>query len=108
MANTVNEKSPLYMNLVFKDESGVALIPTTVEWRLDNSKTGVQIVAWTALVSPAATMSMVISGANNLITDETHTKEGRIFGVRVDDGLATEAHQELKYHVLNLSGPTGV
>ena len=106
MGRTVNEKSPLYMTMVFKDEIGDPLIPTTVEWRLDDHK-GTEIVAWTIMPGPAASMSVIIPGSNNLIQDEASVKESRTFGIRVNDSLASEAHGELKYDVLNLIGPSG-
>ena len=109
MTVTVNEKSALYMTLNFKDEAGDALVPSTVHWRLDNLEVDpvTEIVAWTLLPSPAATMNMVIPSSNNIILDETRVRERRAFGVRVDVDLAGEGHQELQYHVMNLEGPVG-
>ena len=106
---TVNEKSPMFMTLVFTDEAGDPLVPTTAEWRLDNKETDpvTEIVAWTTMPAPASTMTVTISGANNAINDETKVREERAFGVRVDDGLAGEAHSEFQYHIINLTGPSG-
>ncbi len=103
----VNEKSPLRMTMVFTDFDGDPLVPTTVEWRLDDKTNDAQVVPWTVLASPADTMTVVIPADNNIIADEVNVKELQIFGVRVDDGLAGEAHTEYAYNVLNLSGPTG-
>ncbi|KKN66754.1 hypothetical protein LCGC14_0468650 [marine sediment metagenome] len=103
----VNEKSPLRMTMVFTDFDGDPLIPTTVEWRLDDKTNDAEVVGWTVLPSPAATMVVVIPGDNNTIEDDANVKELQIFGVRVDEGLAGEAHTEFAYDVLNLSGPTG-
>jgi len=109
MSVTVNEKSSLYMTLKFTDENGAVLVPTTVHWRLDNLETDpiAEIVAWTLLPSPASTMNMVIPSGNNIISDETQIRERRAFGIRVDDGLLGEGHEELEYHVMNLTGPIG-
>ena len=104
---SVNEKSPLFMTMVFKDELGAALVPTTVEWRLDDKTNGTEVVAWTSIASPASTMTFTIPPDNNAIEDETNVSETQIFGIRVDDGLASEAHEEFEYSVLNLTGPTG-
>ena len=104
---TVNEKSPLRMTLIFTDFDGAPLIPTTVEWRLDDLTNDTEVVAWTNIPGPASTMTVVIPGANNIIGDETHVKEVQLFGVRADDGLIGEAHSEYSYNVANLSGPTG-
>ena len=107
MARTVNEKSPLFMAIVFKDENGAALVPSTVEWRLDDLELGAEIVAWTLLPSPASIMSVIIPSSNNVINDETMVRERRAFGIRVNSTLAAEAHEEFQYHVLNLTGPSG-
>ncbi len=104
---TVNEKSPLRMTMVFTDFDGSPLTPNTVEWRLDDKTNDAEIVAWTVLASPNSTMTVVIPGDDNIIEDNAHVKELQVFGVRVDDGLAGESHSEFVYNVLNLSGPTG-
>jgi hypothetical protein len=104
---TVNEKSPVQMTMVFTDFDGSPLIPTTVEWRLDNRTEDTQIVDWTALGSPASTMTVTVPGSNNVIADDTHAREVMIFGVRLDSGLAGEAHSQHAYNVKNLKGPSG-
>ncbi len=105
MTLAVNEKSPLFMTMVFKDELDAPLVPTTVDWRLDDKTNGTEVVPWTSLPSPASTMTFTIPGDNNTIEDETHVKELQVFGIRVDDGLPGEAHSELIYNVVNLIGP---
>ena len=107
MARTVNERSPLYMTVVFKDENDTPLIPTTVEWRLDDLELDQEIVGWTALGSPAASMSVIIPAGNNIIVNETKVREARMFGIRINQGLSSEANAEFKYHVLNLNSTAG-
>lgn len=106
-ARTVNEKSPLYMTVGFQDENGDPLIPTTAEWRLDDRETDAEIVGWTNMPTPAASMSVLIPAANHTIVDEEKVREKRTFGIRSNGGLAAEAHQEYHYHVLNLYAPSG-
>lgn len=103
----VNEKSPVFMQMVFTDELEAPLVPTTVEWRLDDKEDGTEIVPWTNLSSPASTMNLTVPGSNNNIKKETSVKEKRMFGIRVDDGLAGEGHAEFYYNVVNLTGPVG-
>ena len=93
--------------MVFTDELGDPLIPATVDYRIDDMTNSTEVVPWTALPSPAATMTFTISGDRNTIEKEKHVKEVQIFGVRVDDGLSGEGHSELIYNVVNLTGPTG-
>ena len=107
MANTVNEKSPLYMTMAFTDENGDPLVPSTVEWKLDDIEQQSEIVPWTSLGGLAAIMNVVIPSANNAIVTETSVREERMFSVRVNDGLLAEAHEQFQYHVLNLYAPSG-
>lgn len=104
---SVNEKSPLFMTIVFTDEVGDPLIPTTVEWRLDDKTKGVEVVPWTTLTSPASTMTMTIPASDNTIEDEANVTEKMAFGIRADDGLPGESHTEFQYNLINLTGPTG-
>ncbi len=106
---SVNEKSPVFMTLVFTDENKAPLVPTSVDWRLDDvvGDVATEIVPWTGLAGMASTMSVTIAGANNDITDETRNTERKAFGVRVDDGLAGEGYSEFQYSVINLHGPSG-
>lgn len=101
---SVNEKSPIRMTMVFTDEDGAPLTPTTVDWRLDDKTNGTEIVAWTSLPGPASTMTKTVPGTDNLIDDDTHVVEKQVFGVRVDEGLAGEAYADLTYNVANLHG----
>ncbi len=93
--------------MIFTDQAGDPLIPATVEYRLDDRTNNTEIVPWTSLPSPASTMNFTIAGDKNTIEDESHVKEIQIFGIRLDEGLAGEAHSELIYNVINLVGPTG-
>lgn len=95
------------MTIVFTDEDGDPLTPSTVDWRLDDKTKGVQVRDWTSLSSPAATMTMTIPGTDNTIDDETHVAEVMAFGIRVDATLPGEAHTEFQYNLINLTGPTG-
>lgn len=107
MTLRVNEKSPIYFTIEFEDEVGDPLIPATVEWRLDDRTNNVQLVDWTTLPSPAASMNFTIVGDNNLIADEANVREEQIFGIRVNEGFPAEGHQQFSYQVMNLQGPTG-
>jgi len=104
---SVNEKSPLFMTIAFKDEIGDPLIPTSVEWRLDDKTNGTEVVAWTTIPGPASIMNFTIPSDNNAIEDETNVRETQIFGIRVDEGGPGEGHEEFEYSVINLTGPIG-
>lgn len=108
MSQIVNEKSPLFMTMIFKDEFKAPLIPATLEWRLDDMETDppTEVVPWTSIPSPAATTLFTIPGSKNLIGDPKNIQEGKMFGLRVNDTLTNEAHAQFAYHVLNITGPS--
>lgn len=106
-SKTVNEQSPLCITLTFTDENGDPLVPSTVEWRLDDMELDTEVVAWTNLITMASTMAMTIPADNNVIVDETKIREARMYGVRINNTMQSEAHAQFKYHVLNLIGPSG-
>lgn len=95
------------MTMVFTDQVGDPLTPQSVDYRIDDKTNGTEIVGWTSLPGPASTMNFTIAGDRNTIEDDVHVKEIQIFGIRLDFGLAGEAHSQLEYNVLNLLGPTG-
>jgi hypothetical protein len=101
---TVNEKSPIFVTFNFFDKDGAPLAPTTAHWRLDNVADGVEIVPWTSIGSPGVSETIIIPGTDNVINDETHHKEVKVIGIRVDEGLPGEAHSALRYNVQNLIG----
>lgn len=95
------------MTIAFTDENGDPLVPTKVEWRLDDKTQGVEVRTWTVIPSPASSMNVTIPGSDNTIEDEINVSEVMAFGIRVDDGLAGEGHAEFQYNLINLTGPTG-
>lgn len=105
MADTVNEKSPYRVSMAFTDFDDQPVAPTSVDWRLEDED-GNELKSWTALGGPAANMSVVVGGSFHVISDDNRTKEGRVFGVRIDDGLSTEGYEEFHYQVMNLHGIT--
>lgn len=105
MARTVNEKSPIIFTVVLTDEEGAPLVPSTAEWRVDDVLSSTEVVGWTNIPGPTDTLIVTVAGEYNMIIDEENTREGRVFGIRINDGLEGEAHDEYKFHVLNLFAP---
>ena len=103
---TVNEQSPLFVTVVFTDKDGDPLVPASVDWRVDDITNDAQVTDW-ASISPLATVEITIPGTSNIIDDDTNVREVQVITVRVDDGLAGEAHQKLNYKVMNLAGTSG-
>ena len=105
MARTVNEKSPLRLTINCTDYDGSPLTPSTLEWRLDGED-GTELVAWTNVPGPAAETNVIVGASDHGISDQEKVREQRVFGVRIDFGLATEAHDQYCYQVVNMVGAT--
>lgn len=102
---TIDEASALFMTLTFTDENDLPIVPATVKWRLDDLTNGVEVKAWTAL-TPASTITFTISALDNAIAVQTNVLENREALVRVNEGLATQAHEHKLYRIENHTGAT--
>ena len=90
--------------MAFTDADGVPVVPTTVDYRLDDLTNDAEVVAWTPLAAPASSMNFTIPADDNVIGDDSHLSEVRQVVVRVDDGLASEGHEDKVYDLINLQG----
>lgn len=99
---TVREKSPFIIDMAFTDAAGDPVVPTTVDYRVDNMSAGIQAQDWTTAGTPAASMSFTIAGSLHLIADEDNISERFRVTVRIDNGLPSEAYRDMPYKVINL------
>jgi hypothetical protein len=102
----VDEKSPLYATFTFTDEDGAAVIPNSVDWRIDDITNGVQILDWQSVSVVTNPTQITVPGSDNAISDQTHISELRALTVRVDDGLPSEHYADKYYRIKNLHGVT--
>ena len=102
MSRTHNELSQVIVTVEPKDVDGKAVIPTTAEYRIDDCRSGKQLVDWTAL-TPAAVMTINIPGSVNAIIDSTrNTPEIKTVTVRIDNGLTGQNFSQYTYGVQDL------
>jgi len=101
MPLSINEQSAVYVTLTFTDEDERAMVPTSADWRLDDKPTDTEIVDWTAL-TPAASIDLIIPGANNTMITPGSSSEIHVLTIRMNGGLDTEAYEEYEYTVVNL------
>ncbi len=102
--SVVNEGSAMFLAVGFKDEVGVAVIPITTDWRIDDITNDVEVTAWTAVAVPAASINIAVPPANNAIAVQTNVFEDRRITIRMNLGLPTRAYDEKQYRVKNLFG----
>lgn len=102
----INEQSALFLTFTFTDENGDPIVPSTIEWRLDDITNDTEVVGWTNIGSPATSVNVTISAQNNLISNQDNVYETRRVTVRIDEGQSTEGNQEKEYRIKNLHGTT--
>lgn len=99
----VNEKSAIVINAAVRGDDGSATVPTTLKYRVDCLTTEQAIKAWTTL-TPAAEVSISVTGAENAIRNDANAYEDKQVVVISDEGLGTEQRQDFRYRVKNLFG----
>ena len=102
MSKTVNELSQIVVTVVPKDTTNTVYTPTTARYRVDDCRSGDEMVDWTTL-TPSTSMEITVPGSVNTIKDTTRLNpEAKIVTVNTDNGLSTEQSAEYEYRVKNL------
>lgn len=103
MSRTHNELSQVVVTVTPFNSVGASYAPTTARYRVDDCKTGRQLVAWTTILAPAASMQITIPGTVNAIigTNRT-TPESKVLTVNTDKDLPTQHYEEYIYRVKDL------
>ena len=102
MSRRHNELSAVTVTVQPKDLNGDPTTPTTVQYRIDDCRTGKQLVDWTSL-TPSITMTISIPGSvNEIINSERQTPEIKTVTVRIDEGLSTQHFAQYTYGVVDL------
>ena len=81
-------------------------IPTTIHYRVDCLTTKRQITDWTAVSTPAASNSIVITATENQILEDGNNRETKQITIKLDDGLTTQVMKPKRWIVENLLGTT--
>jgi hypothetical protein len=99
----VNERGTLYVTVKFYDLEDTLFTPASAAYRVDCLTSGHEIRAWTDLL-PAESVSFALTGDDNRIIDERHSREMRQLVVRFEDESGNEQKSQAQYRVDNLSG----
>lgn len=107
-----NEASAFTLVANFWDDSAdtwVAAIPTTAKYRVDrisnNPGCSSEVVGWTTL-TPATSISIPITAANNAVQCTYAYQEPRQITVKANDALSTQVEETYRYNIVNLAGTT--
>lgn len=81
--------------------AGAGYVPSTVEWQLRNKTADTISQAWTS-VTPAASVSVDISGLLLVMADEDRDQEVFELTVCADRGLSTQSPEVIDFRVDNV------
>lgn len=101
--NQINEKTTGYVTVTFRDKAGVAVMPTSVSYRIDCMTTGQQVRNWTP-IAPGPSVEIVLTPADTSILVDANTHEQRrittvaTYGPGNDD----QCTDEVDFQVFNL------
>lgn len=97
----INEKSVAVLTLLFKDEDGALITPSSTSYRLDDKASGASILAPTAIVPVDGMYDVIITAAQNAILDNTKSYETKVVTVSWTYGTG-DANAAYEYKVKNL------
>ncbi len=103
MSRTHNELSEVVVTATPFDTNGDPYTPTTARYRVDDCKTGRELVAWTTIGSPSTSMQINVPGtANAIIGTNRTTPESKVVTVNTDKDLSTQHYEEYIYRIKDL------
>ena len=81
----VQEGSTSWVTVTFYDRDGVAQVPVTADYRIDDRTSDTEILDWTPL-TPGSSIEIVITAAQNAFLDQNNEEEVREVSVRATTG----------------------
>ena len=96
-----NEKSSVTVTATPFDVDGIAYTPTTARYKVNDCRSGNELVAWTSL-TPSTSMEITVPGSVNTIVNDRNAKETKVITVNTDNGLSTEHNEDYTYAIKNL------
>lgn len=77
LATPVNEKSGATLTVTHYDEDGALTTPATVQYRIDNPESGLEVRDWTSIATPASSYEITLTAADNTFQRNEARKEKR-------------------------------
>lgn len=100
--SVVNEGTTAYLTVAFYDKTDVLAAPTTINYRVDDLASGTNIVASTAVGSPASSVEITLTAAANAILDSLNEYEVRVVTITASYGAGGQVQDQYRYRVRNL------
>lgn len=100
---SVDEKTSAVLTIKFYDRGGVAVVPLSALYQVDNQTTGTAVRVETALPA-AAQIVLTLTAADNAIVDQSNVRELRRVTVEATLPGGDTVNAQYDYLVRNLSG----
>ena len=68
----------------FFDDTGLSMVPASLNYRIDDELSGAQILGWTS-ITPAASVSIEVSSALNAMISNSRSQETHVVTVQLTD-----------------------
>jgi len=99
----INEGCTCVVELKFKDENGLDVIPTSGRYNVVDAESGTITQHWTAFAPASATYLAVIPANHNRLIAQEHVRETRVVTVEFTYGAGSYIGTgEVKYTLLGL------
>lgn len=102
---SVNEGNTAWLAVSFTDRTGVAAAPSSITYRIDDVTSGAQVRANTVVGSPAASIEIELTPADNAILSSRPKERRRVTVQAVFSGDRVH-NQQFVYEVANLEKVT--
>lgn len=99
----VNKKTSLTLSVTFYDEHGASVIPDSATYRIDDLTSSTVILEPTPL-SPAASIEIQITSAQNAMVNSANPFEDRVVTVEFAYASSKRGTDEYRYELRNLYG----
>ena len=97
----INEDTTAYLTVSFTDKDGNAAVPSSASYRIDCLTTGQEVKDDTAL-TPASSIEITLSAADNAIITQTNAIERRLVTVWATYAGSEGVKDEYEYNLQNM------
>jgi len=98
---SATEASAAQFTAEFYDNAWATTTPTSIRYRVDDVRSGAELAGWTA-VTPATSVTITVTAAQNAIVDDVNNTERRLLTVQADNALASQVTAAFVFELINL------
>lgn len=98
----INEGTTAILEVTYLDKDKANITPTAVSYRVDDLTNGREVLDWTAVITPTASDTITITGAQNAVNNRSQDKELRQITVNATDSSANVVQQDFYYTLIRI------